>query len=117
MFSTCDIGSTECSQVNGSAQGGFPFIVRKLNRHWGQNTSNSAGDRGSHPGARTLAFASAEVVAPTRALVEAFPSRHVGHLHEHGNTPEGGGERVVRPVILGPNDRDFLPLLAHARMP
>jgi len=33
MFSTWDIGAVAYSHVSGSAQGGFPSIVTKLNRH------------------------------------------------------------------------------------
>ncbi len=48
-FSTWDRGSTPCSQVRGSSQGGFPSIVKKLKRQYGQYTSSSNGRYGQSP--------------------------------------------------------------------
>lgn len=52
-----------------------------------------------------------------REATEWEPRAEAVGLQEHGNTSEGGGERVIRPVILGPNARDSIPSFRRPRCP
>src|SRR6266545_6017370 len=102
MFSTCAIGAVAYSHVSGSAQGGLPSIVTKLNRHWEQNTSNSAGRCGHSPQAhdRSPSPVAKSYVQPGhwlnpshRATSAHLPpaGEHMTGWRDHGHRSRHGG--------------------------